>query len=341
MNIEFIKSKLELNKILQLYYQKYDKIFFITQQSIIDKNTTVQNLINKKYLYICEENEQCKSIIEYQKMINFLHTNGCNKNSLLIAIGGGTITDLVGFVSGTYMRGIAMLSVPTTLLGMVDASIGGKTALNFEYSRNLIGLYYNPICIIIYSKFIHTLNKNEIINGLAEIIKYALILDVKLFNQLENSIDDILNLKNEKLLNKIIKNCIKHKNDIVQKDQFDNNIRNILNFGHTVGHALESYYDFKMAHGLAVLYGMLSASYLSYQQQLLSENDYKRIKMLINTFNLSKLNIKEPKKIMQFIDVDKKNISNKLNYILLQNIGSACIKKDFNKDLILQTIKFL
>ena len=330
-----------LNKILQLYYQKYDKIFFITQQSIIDKNTTVQNLINKKYLYICEENEQCKSIIEYQKIINFLHTNGCNKNSLLIAIGGGTITDLVGFVSGTYMRGIAMLSVPTTLLGMVDASIGGKTALNFEYSRNLIGLYYNPICIIIYSKFIHTLNKNERINGLAEIIKYALILDAKLFNQLENSMDDILNLKNEKLLNKIIKNCIKHKNNIVQQDQFDNNIRNILNFGHTVGHALESYYDFKMAHGLAVLYGMLSASYLSYQQQLLSENDYNRIKMLINTFNLSKLNIKEPKKIMQFIDADKKNISNKLNYILLQNIGSAYIKKDFNKDLILQTIKFL
>ncbi len=286
MNVEFIKSKVELNKILKLYYQKHDKIFLITQQSIIDKNTTVHNLINKKYIYICEENEQCKSIIEYQKIINFLHTNGCNKNSLIIAIGGGTITDLVGFVSGTYMRGIAMLSVPTTLLGMVDASIGGKTALNFEYSRNLIGLYYNPISIIIYSNFIQTLNKNEIINGLAEIIKYALILDIKLFNQLENSINEILSLENEKLLDQIIKKCIKYKNDIVQKDQFDNNIRNILNFGHTVGHALESYYDFKMPHGLAVLYGMLSASYLSYQQQLLSENDYNRIKILINTFNL-------------------------------------------------------
>ena len=144
MNIKYFNSKNQLNKKIQQYSDKHDKIFFVTQKNILSKVPLIKQIVQNYNTYICANNEQCKSIDEYIKFIQYLYQNRCNRNSVIIAVGGGSVTDFCGFVASSYMRGIPYISIPTTLLGMVDAAIGGKTALNFQGIRNLIGSYKNP-----------------------------------------------------------------------------------------------------------------------------------------------------------------------------------------------------
>jgi 3-dehydroquinate synthase len=224
---------------------------------------------------------------------------------------------------------------------MADAAIGGKTALNYKGIRNLLGTYKNPKEIIISTDFISTLSQENIRNGCAEIIKYALIMDSNLFENIEENIANIFPNPDINIITPIIKRCINHKRDIVNQDQYDQNIRNILNFGHTLGHALESYYDFKMSHGEAILYGMRVASHLSKKANHLNYNDYQRIIKLIEIFKLPKLENFDSDQIMSYINSDKKNIGNELNYILLKNIGTAVIEKNYNKALIKEGLEIL
>ena len=166
-------------------------------------------------------------------------------------------------------------------------------------------------------------------------------MDIQLFEYLEKNIINIFPNLNIAMIQSIIKKCIDHKTNIVKQDQYDIGIRNILNFGHTVGHALESYYTFNMPHGKAILYGMIVASYLSKQENLLSEKQYNKVINLIKIFDLPALNDLNIKKIMALIDSDKKNIGNELNYILLKNIGEAIIQKKYNKKLIKEGLRIL
>ncbi len=339
MTIHKVNTQSSLIDYIEIYKKKYDKIFLLTQKSIIKHYPLIQKLdIN---ILICREKEACKSIQEYEAIIKNLSKKNCNKQSLIIGMGGGAITDLSGFVASSYMRGLQHVLVPTTLLGMVDASIGGKTALNVNNIRNLIGCFYNPTEIVLCFDFLQTLNQQEICNGYAEIIKYSLILDYKLFELLENNISLFIKSINIQTLKPIIEICIKHKLNVVKQDQLDNNQRMILNFGHTVGHALESYYNYALSHGQAIIYGMNISSYLSCKEGLLNNNQYYRIKNLISQFNLSKLKNIDIKKIGDFMNNDKKNIHNKLNYIMLTNIGEAKIVKNYSKEKILDALKIL
>ena len=341
MKINYLTLEEDFINQIKKNQEQYDKLFFITQSPILNQNSIVDTIIQTGHHYICPDNEECKSLKEYEKIIKFLSSNHCNKNSVIISIGGGTVTDLCGFVSSSYMRGIAHIVVPTTLLGMVDAAIGGKTALNVGKIRNLIGSYKNPNSLIIHNQFLKTLSKNDIINGYAEIIKYALIMDEKLFIKIENNIDELLSNMNLDFIQSIITTCIDHKLNIVNQDQYDQGIRNILNFGHTVGHALESYSNFKIPHGTAVFHGMRIASYLSYKENNITSKEYNRIIKLIEKMNLKKLGKIDCNAIMDLIDLDKKNISKKLNYILLKKIGFAYIEKNFNKKNIKKALKIL
>jgi len=339
MLINQVNTQRRLVDYIKTYREKYDKVFLLTQESIIQHYPLIQKLdIN---IFICQEQELCKSIWEYETIIKKLSKNNCNKKSLIIGMGGGAITDLSGFVASSYMRGVKHVLIPTTLLGMVDASIGGKTALNVNNIRNLIGSFKTPIEVLLYYDFLQTLNSEEIYNGYSEIIKYALIVDYKLFELLEKNIASLLQSLSLSKIKPIISKCIKHKLNIVKKDQYDNDIRMILNFGHTVGHALESYYNYNLSHGQAVLYGMKIASYLSYKEHTLGENQYDRIVNLINKFQLPKLEKLDRKKIQELINNDKKNIHNQLNYIVLKNIGEATIKKNFSKKKIINALKVL
>jgi 3-dehydroquinate synthase len=340
MNITLINSIDKINNHIKNYEKKYDKIFFITQKNIV-KVSEVSTLLKPYRTYICNDRENCKTLSEYQSIIEYLASHQCNKHSLLIALGGGSVTDLCGFVASTYMRGISYVNIPTTLLGMVDASIGGKTALNIGDKRNLVGTFNDATEIIIYNKFLKSLSTDEIINGYAEIIKYALIMDKNLFDMIEQNIENLVKPINFEFINQIIQTCLNHKIEIVKQDKHDHGIRNILNFGHTVGHALESYYQFKLSHGMGVLYGMKVASYLSYRNQNINQSQYNRITNLINKLGIKSLKGLEINKVLSFINTDKKNIGNKLNYILLKDIGMAYIEKNYNKDNLrkgLQTI---
>ena len=340
MKIQFTNSIDTLLNTLNSYHDDYDQIFVITQKKIAD--LYLENKItNKHKIYFCDEGEKCKSLEEYQKLVKYLNIHHCNRGSLLIALGGGTITDLCGFVASTYMRGIKCVNVPTTLLGMVDAAIGGKTAINIGTRRNVIGTFYNPIRIIIFNKFLESLSTNELIDGCAEIIKYALIMDCKLFQQLEKNISKLLNDLDIDFTTKIIKKCINHKLTIVQQDQYDQGIRNILNFGHTIGHALESFYNFELSHGKAVLHGIKVASYLSYQKKNISESDYQKISSIIEQLKIEPLKNLNIDKILEYINSDKKHIGNQLNYILLKKIGSAYIEKNYNKKNLMLGLKIL
>ena len=339
MKINKFDNQGDFIKYIEQYNKKYDKIFLLTQKSITHYYSFIKKIdIN---LFICSENEECKSIQEYEKIIQYLSDEHCNKRSLIIGLGGGSVTDLSGFIAASYMRGIDHILIPTTLLGMVDASIGGKTALNVNNIRNLIGSFKNPEEVVLYFNFLQTLNKHDILNGYAEIIKYSLIIDCNLFDLLEKNISVFIKSINTEEIKSIIELCIKHKLSIVNQDQFDNNIRMILNFGHTLGHALESYYNYELSHGKAVLYGILLASYLSYKEHSLDYSEYNRITQLISKFNLPKLKNINIKKIEQFINKDKKNINNELNYIILNKIGEAKIENNYCKQKIIKALKIL
>ncbi len=339
MIINKVNTQRDLIDYIEIYKKKHDKIFLLTQKSIIKHYPLIEKLdIN---ILICSEKEACKSIQEYKTIIKKLSTKNCNKKSLIIGMGGGAITDLSGFVAFSYMRGVQHVLIPTTLLGMVDASIGGKAALNINNIRNLIGCFYSPRESVLYFDFLKTLNQKEMCNGYAEIIKYSLILDYKLFEFLEKNILLLIKSMNIKILKPIIEICIKHKINVVKQDQFDNNYRMILNFGHTVGHALESYYNYTLSHGQAIIYGMDISSYLSYKEGLLNNNQYNRIKNLISQFNLPKLKNIDINKIKELMNNDKKNIHNKLNYIMLTNIGEAKIMKNYSKEKILEALNIL
>ena len=340
MKIKFINSIDAIKAMIECYEKNYNNIFFITQKNIL--NTEIPSQFIKQHkVYICRDGEQSKSLEEYQNLIQYLVNNQCNKNSLIIAVGGGSITDLSGFTASTYMRGIPYINIPTTLLGMVDASIGGKTALNIDGKRNLIGTFKDANEVIIHNQFLQSLPFEEMINGYAEIIKYALIMDSKLFEKIEKNIESLLNNIDLNLINTIIQTCINHKMKIVTQDQYDRGIRNTLNFGHTIGHALESYYEFKLSHGKAVLYGMKVASYLSLHKHNITESKYRRIINIINKLGVDNLHNLDMNKILNFIKIDKKNINNQLNYILLKDIGSAYIEQNYNKDNLIEGLQTL
>ena len=237
------------------------------------------------------------------------------------------------------MRGIRHCFLPTTLLAMVDASIGGKTAINYNNKRNIIGSFKNPYKIFIHYDFINTLNQKEIINGFAEIVKYALIIDYNLFLLIKSNLDSLLNKSN--LLKEVIDICINHKKNIVKKDFKDNNVRKILNFGHTIGHALESNSNFLLSHGEAVFLGMKAALYISNRMKKLSFKQFMETQKLIDSFNI-KLNQKiDIESLLHNLNFDKKIKDNKINFILLNSIGEAYLEENISNELIIKSIGYV
>jgi len=321
---------------------KYDKIFILTQQSILDIyiNHPLFDLGFKNI--IIDESESAKKLKNIDLIINQLIEKKCTRNSLIIGFGGGVTTDITGFIASVYMRGIDHILVPTTLLGMVDAAIGGKTGVNTNSGKNLIGTFKQPIAIIVDIIFLHSLNKKHIINGFAEVVKYGLIFDRNMFTNVRDNFNELVKLNNSQELEKTIYQCCILKKNIIVKDEFDYNDRMLLNFGHTIGHALESYYQYKnMMHGEAIYYGMISASYISWKLDFLSKDDYNNIYNFINTIPKTKLINANTETLKNHLMFDKKRKGNKNNFILLNDIGSAMIKNNVSESIIDQSLKLL
>jgi 3-dehydroquinate synthase len=273
-----------------------------------------------------------------------LTKKGADRNSLLINLGGGVITDMGGFVAATFKRGISFINIPTSLLGMVDAAIGGKTGIDFLNLKNQIGLFTHPKMLVVNPRFINTLNQREVLSGLAEIIKYGLIDDISIWNSIK---EKRFNVK--KIPSDIILKSIAIKERIVARDPLEKGIRKILNFGHTLGHAVETYYFSKnrneqLLHGEAVAVGMILALSLSNQltglSKLQSQTISQRIKHLYQHQIPLKIKKNEIPAILKLLKHDKKNEAGIVNFILLADIGKPLYNQQVSKEQLLSAFDF-
>ena len=288
-----------------------------------------------------ETSEENKSIEGIQPIYEVLNQNKFNRDCVIISLGGGITTDMTGFVASTYLRGVDLIQVPSTLLSQVDAAIGGKTGINFQGAKNNIGAFYQPNLVLIDIDLLSSLGKSEISEGLAEIIKHSLIADKSLFEELEHKITNGSITDDNDLIN-IIYDSSLIKSSIVSSDEREKGDRALLNFGHTFGHAIEMYGNFEeFSHGEAVALGMLMAINLSMSASGLNTEDAKRVQELIKQVLSEKLLAKkfDSKALYEMMSSDKKKTGDVLNFVTIKDIGEAQIKNDLNLDTILSSIE--
>lgn len=322
----------------------YSKIFIL-----VDDNTSqyclpyfMSKLATEIEIEIIEleSGEINKNIATCTEVWSALSELGADRKSIIINLGGGVISDLGGFVACTFKRGIDFINVPTTLLAMVDASIGGKNGVDLGSLKNQIGIIREPKAVIIDTEFLSTLPANEMRSGLAEMLKHGLIFDRNYWNKFKN-----LSNLNTNDLNILIHQSIEIKNSIVCEDLTENGIRKALNFGHTLGHAIESYFlknenKSILLHGEAIAAGMILESYISKEMGLLSNESYQEIKYIINDiFEQIEFDDFDMKKIIELMSFDKKNEFGKVQFVLLNGIGKTKINQEVDNELIFSSFR--
>ena len=302
----------------------------------------VLNSFSKKktFLHYFNSSEKNKNQKNVDAILSILLSKNFNRNDCVIAIGGGITGDVSGFAASIFKRGLKFVNIPTTLLSQVDSSIGGKTGINNKYGKNLIGSFYQPNLVVSDIIFLKSLPKREIICGYGEILKHAIISDKKFFHFLDKNGSLILKLKSPLIERAIYKSCsIKKK--VVEIDEKEIGIRKILNFGHTFAHAYEATlgYSKKLNHGEAVILGIKTAAKFSLLNKILSIKEFNLIKDHLKKLNLPRsvnkfFSIKDINKILSFMKKDKKNNTNKINLVLLKNIGSPIYNLQFDANKI-------
>ena len=305
-------------------------------KEIIKKVHHLSKATSKVFIFTLNQGESSKSLRNFQKIINFLIEHQFDRSDAIIAVGGGVVGDISGYVASSYLRGIQFIQIPTTLLAQVDSSVGGKTAINIPAGKNLVGAFYNPKGVIIDTGSLYSLSARQFNAGLAEVLKYGLIQNKKLLNLLSHNVLDILNRK-PKIVEQIIFESLKTKAKIVTQDEKETGIRAVLNFGHTFGHAIEAHGKYKkILHGEAVAKGMLVASKISCLEGYISENAFLKISSLLEAYGFN-LSLKQYKylDLKPFIFRDKKMQGGSLNLILLQGLSQAFVINSF-KDKNLQ-----
>ena len=312
-----------------------------TKAVCIISNTTVSKLYLtqlKKSLngyrvieVILEDGEQFKNADSLNQIYTALLENKFNRDSTIIALGGGVVGDIAGYAAASFMRGIPFIQIPTTLLSQVDSSVGGKTGINHPLGKNMIGAFYQPQAVIIDMHVLQTLDKREISAGLAEVIKYGLIWDQDFFDHLESHINNLKNLNVTQLEQAIYRSC-EIKAEVVSQDERESGLRAILNLGHTFGHAIENYLGYgEWLHGEAVGCGMVMAAQMSLAHGWVKDNDFDRIRKLIQAAGLP---IEKPQisqhDFLAAMSLDKKNKNQDIYLVLQQGIGKAIVTKDYS-----------
>jgi 3-dehydroquinate synthase len=284
--------------------------------------------------------EESKSLVQFSRIQDSLVEHQLDRGSMLIALGGGVIGDLAGFAAAVYMRGIPYVQIPTTLQAQVDASVGGKTAINHPKGKNLIGAFHQPKLVVIDVDTLKTLPQRDIRAGLIEVIKMGVIRDEPLFERVEENLEAILNLDDTTLIEIISQACV-NKAEIVAKDEKESGLRMVLNYGHTFGHALEAMTHYnRYRHGEAVSIGMHCAAQLATNLRMFSETDFQRQRALLKR---AKLPITfptdlTPEALCDAMYLDKKTLGGKLRLILPTRIGEVVIHDDVDDRHILEAI---
>jgi 3-dehydroquinate synthase len=287
--------------------------------------------------------ENSKSLDIANTLYTRLIEEGATRNTIIIALGGGVVGDLAGFVAATFLRGIRFVQIPTTLLSQVDSSVGGKVGINHALGKNLIGAFHQPELVVIDPMVLKTLPTREIKAGLAEVIKYSFILDYKFFEQLSCTLKEIINLSDLSLVQDIIATCCRIKADVVANDEKEAGLRAILNFGHTIGHALETVTDYQyFLHGEAVAHGMRGALYLSCLKHYINNEYLHRANSLIDLLEPPPVPAQiTAKSIVQAMKKDKKRTDKGQLWVLLHNIGQYHITRDVDEKQIHQAIDYV
>jgi 3-dehydroquinate synthase len=270
--------------------------------------------------------EKSKSLKQVGECYDALAKHRLERKSFVVALGGGVVGDLAGFVAASYLRGVPFVQVPTTLLAQVDSSVGGKTGINLKAGKNLVGAFYQPRLVLCDLSALATLPPREFAAGMAEVIKYGIIYDATLFKQLEKSMEALMK-RDEKLLAKVVARCCEIKAEVVSQDETETGLRAILNFGHTVGHALEAISGYgKYLHGEAISYGQVVAARLSRHLRGLSEGEVERIEALLTRAGLPtrvKLSPAQKRDLFAAMRLDKKVSEGEIKFVLAKRIGEV------------------
>jgi len=284
--------------------------------------------------------EKEKNLGTVEAIYKALLKNNFDRDSAIIAIGGGITGDIAGFAASTYMRGIKYIQAPTTILASVDSSVGGKTGVNFNNVKNFIGSFYQPEFVIIDPRFFTTLPEEEIICGLGEAIKTSFLAGGKYFAGLPEKIQPVLE-KDSQAIEYIITNSVQFKAGVVAKDEKEKGLRKILNFGHTFAHALEGESGFAIKHGQAVIFGIAAALFLSYQIGLAAKNDFEEgLYILSKIKNKVKIPPVAPERIYNAMLNDKKNKNGRIKFVLLKSPGNVLIDVEAGKKGVISAVNF-
>jgi len=329
------KSKsLKLNK--NLFFVIDSNVYNLYSAQI---DSIIETYNGKAKFLVLEVNEKLKSFKTMQKIYESLLENDYSRDTLLIAIGGGIIGDICGFVAASFSRGIQSVQVPTTLLSTVDSSVGGKTGINFGNTKNIIGAFNQPNFVLIDVDFLQTLSHEELLSGLGEVIKYAYLTNQQFYKYIGKNIAEVLD-KNPKVLKRIINESVGFKGDVVVSDEKETGNRKMLNLGHTFAHAFEVETKYKLKHGQAVIVGIASALFLSNKLGLMKKSKMDELLELIylfkNEIKFGKINFDNAISIMQR---DKKNRNGKIKFVLLQDVGNILLDVEASRNDIIYALK--
>ena len=336
----------EVNRFLKANEIRFSKLFIL-----VDENTLkycYPQLVEKipafraAEIIEIESGENNKSLEICSQIWATLSDYGADRQSLLVNIGGGVIIDMGGFAASVFKRGIGFINIPTTLLSQVDASIGGKVGVDLNHLKNELGLFSNPLAVFVNPSFMHTLDKRQILSGFAEMIKHALITDVAYWTKIKKA-----NFSDLEKFDSFIERSIRIKNKIVKKDPYEKNIRKSLNFGHTIGHALETYFleikngQNSLLHGEAIAVGMVCEAYLSNRILKLSDKNLEEITQFILTiYKPIHITEKNYSRLIELMSHDKKNVKGQLNFSLISAIGKCEINQIVKITLVKDSLKY-
>ena len=285
--------------------------------------------------------EEYKNLDSVNRLYEYLIQSKFDRNDFLIALGGGVVGDLTGYVAATYLRGISFIQMPTTLLSMVDSSIGGKTGVDFAAYKNMVGAFKQPKAVYINTSTLKTLTPRLYCSGFGEVTKYGYIQDKEFDQWIQEHIEGLMNMDSASLEYMIYKSC-DNKRVVVEEDPTEKGIRATLNFGHTLGHAIEKLKNFELLHGECVAIGMVAAAYMSYKRNMIEKEDLDRIVATLKAFNLPvSVSGLDEEAVVETTKNDKKMDAGKIKFILLDGVGKAVIDSTVTREEMLEGFRFV
>lgn len=342
-DIVFSKAFDELNEELAEFNINERKVCIITDSNVEKLygealKEQLDKLSKSCFLYAFSAGENSKTLNSIQKIYEFLIVNQFDRKDLLVALGGGVVGDMTGFVAATYLRGVDFIQIPTTLLAQADSSIGGKTGVDFDGYKNMVGAFKMPKLVYMNINTLTTLDNRQFFSGFAEIMKHGLIKDAMFYEWLLEMMYEICEKNLDTLEEMVMRSCMVKKM-VVEKDPTELGDRALLNFGHTIGHAIEKAKNFELYHGECVALGCVAAAFISWKKELLSMEEYYEIRDMFVPFYLPiSVDDIDPQEIVKLTKSDKKMEAGKIKFVLLKKIGKAVINTEVTDEEILAAV---